>query len=157
MSTGAELCRGNKKKKRNLYHWTYCRSNKTLEDGYAQQSSNKGVITEKCQVFRPAAAAASSPASPPVQALPPSLPISSRLPAHAVKSSAQQCGPLWARGLIRGGSSSRCPPLPEFQLCQRRCRGVGLNWWTSAEARNGSSGQFGDTFEFRPLRPEWSL
>lgn len=78
----------------------------------------------------------------------PSLPISSRLPAHAVKSSAQQCTPLWARGLIRGGSSSRCPPLPEFQLCQRRCRGVGLNWRTSTKAQKGSSSQFGDILSF---------
>lgn len=29
---------------------------------------------------------------------------------------------------------------------------MGLNWRTSAEAQKGSSGQFGDTFEFRPLR-----
>lgn len=78
--------------------------------------------------------------------LPP--PLASRLSAHAVKSSAQQCGPLWARGLIRGGSSSRCPPLPEFQLCQQRCRGVGLNWWTSTEARTGSRANLETLFSF---------
>lgn len=120
---------GKPEKKRHIYDWMYCQSYRTVW----RMDANSGVVTSRhhgemssilpwcCRFFSSIA-----PGHP--------------LPPHHVQAPDPRSQKFsttmhstMGTGANQRGSSSHCPLLPEFQLCQRRCRGVGLNWRTSAK------------------------